>query len=84
MTETTRTAAVAGAFGLIGAVAGAMTGWSELQLAKQKLHSDLVMKALESSSPMERLESLKLLVETNFNQRPGHSKWCKAVRQSQN
>ena len=67
MSDTTRTAILAGLFGLIGTIAGAgVTGWSELQLARQKFNSDLVMKALESSSATERLESLKLLVETNL------------------
>ena len=60
---------IGGILTIIGGMSGAIiTGWSQVQLAKQKLNSDLVLKALESSSPEERLESLKFLVETNLIQ----------------
>ncbi len=69
MSDAVRTALIGGIFALIGAIGGAATtGWSQVQLARQKFNSDLVLKALESSAPEERLESLKLLVETNLLQ----------------
>lgn len=67
MSETIRTTLIGGIFALLGAVAGAaITGWSQVELARQKFNSDLVMKALESNSDKERLESLKLIVETKL------------------
>lgn len=69
MTDTLRTAVAGGIFALLGAIGGAaVTGWSQVELAKQKFNSDLVLKALESDSPEQRLETLKLLVETNLLQ----------------
>lgn len=67
MSDTIRTALIGGIFALLGAIAGAaITGWSQVELARQKFNSDLVMKALESKSDKERLESLKLIVETKL------------------
>jgi hypothetical protein len=67
MADTVKTALVGGVFALLGAIGGAsITGWSQVELAKQKFNSDLVLKALESSSPEQRLETLRLLVETNL------------------
>src|SRR5260221_7587583 len=67
MSNTVKISLVGGIFGLLGAIGGAaITGWSEVQLAKQKFNSDLVLKALESNSPEQRLGSLQLLVETKL------------------
>jgi hypothetical protein len=67
MSDTARTALIGGVLALLGAIGGAtVTGWSQAALARQKFHADLVLKALESHSPEERLESLKLLVETKL------------------
>lgn len=67
MTDTMKIALVGGVFALLGAIGGAaVTGWSQVELAKQKFNSDLVLKALESNSPEHRLETLRLLVETNL------------------
>jgi len=63
----TQTALVGGVLALMGAVGGAaVTGWSQVQLAKQKFNSDLVLRALESESAEERLKTLELLVETKL------------------
>ena len=71
MADTLRGAAIAGFFAVAGALGGAaVTGWSQVKLAEQKFNSDLVLKALESSEPSERLESLRLLVETNLIKDP--------------
>src|SRR5262249_38655473 len=67
MSDATRTAVIGGVFALLGALGGAaLTGWSQVELSRQKFNADLVLKALESKSPQERLESLNLLVETNL------------------
>jgi len=67
MSDTARTALIGGVFALLGALGGAaLTGWSQVALAKQKFHADLVLKALESRSPEERLESLNFLVQTKL------------------
>src|SRR5260221_2075891 len=67
MSNAVKIALVGGIFGLLGAIGGAaITGWLEVEVAKQKFNSDLVLKALESNSPDERLESLRLLVETRL------------------
>jgi len=69
MNKDVKIALVGGLFALLGAIAGAATsGWSQIELARQKFYSDLVLKALESNSPDERFESLNLLVETNLLQ----------------
>ncbi|MEN0038025.1 MAG: peptidoglycan-binding domain-containing protein [Cellvibrio sp.] len=71
MTDAIRGTIVASVFALAGALGGAaVTGWSQVQLAKQKFNSDLVLKALESGDPSQRLESLRLLIETNLIQDP--------------
>jgi len=65
--DAVRTAIIGGLFALFGALGGAaVTGWSQVELARQKFNSDLVLKALESGSPEQRLESLKLLTETRL------------------
>jgi hypothetical protein len=57
----------AGVIAIAGAVAGAaVTGYSQVQLAKQKFNSDLVLKALESGDANQRLETLQLLVDTKL------------------
>jgi hypothetical protein len=67
MSDTVRTAIIGGFFALVGAVSGAvLTGRAQVQLAQQKFNSDLVLKALESSASDQRLETLKLLVETHL------------------
>ncbi len=71
MSDAVRTALIAGLFGLLGAIGGAaVTGRSQVELAQQKFSSDLVLKALESNSADQRLEALKLLVETNLLKDP--------------
>lgn len=56
-----------GFFALLGTVVGGVIqGYWNVKLAEQKYQSDLVLKALESSSPEERLQTLKLLVHTNL------------------
>lgn len=67
MSDTIRTAAIGGLFTLLGVIGGAVvTSWSHVELARQKFNSDLVLKAIESSSPEQRLDSLKLLTETRL------------------
>jgi hypothetical protein len=67
MADTVRTIIVSGLFALAGAfVGGAMTGYSNVKLAKQKLNSDLVLRALESNSPDERLQALQFMSRTNL------------------
>jgi|GEM_PF-5100416 len=67
MTDTLKTALVAGLFTLVGGIGGTfISGRDQIELAERKFNSDLVMKALESNSPKERLESLNLLIETNL------------------
>lgn len=54
-------------FALLGTILGGVVqGYWNIKLAEQKYQSDLVLKALESSSPEERLQTLKLLVHTNL------------------
>jgi hypothetical protein len=61
------TLVASGVFALIGTVAGGVVkGYWDIQLAEQKYNSDLVLKALESNSAQERLESLRMLVSTNI------------------
>jgi hypothetical protein len=67
MTDTIKTTLIAGLFAVLGGIGGsAVSGISQIKLAKQKFNADLVLKALESNSPEQRLQSLKLLVETNL------------------
>jgi hypothetical protein len=67
MTDTIKTTLIAGLFAVLGGIGGTMvTGIYQIQLARQKFSADLVLKALESNSPEQRLQSLKLLVETNL------------------
>lgn len=56
-----------GLFALLGTVVGGVVkGYWDVQLAEKKFYSDLILKALESKEPTERLESLKLLVDTHL------------------
>lgn len=58
---------LSGLFAVMGTVVGGVVqGYWNTKLAEQKYQSDLVLKALESSSPEERLQTLKLLVHTNL------------------
>lgn len=58
---------LSGFFTLLGTVVGGVVqGYWNVKLAEQKYQSDLVLKALESSSPEERLQTLKLLVHANL------------------
>lgn len=67
MSDTLKTALVGGVFALLGGVGGAaITGLLQVKLAEQEFYSDLVLKALDHTKPEARLESLKLLVETNL------------------
>lgn len=67
LSDSVRTTLTGGIFAVLGTLAGALvTGWSQVELAQQKFNSDLVLKALESDSADQRLESLKFLVETNL------------------
>jgi len=71
MADGAKTTIFAGVIAIAGAVAGAaVTGYSQVQLAKQKFNSDLVLKALESGDGKQRLESLQLLVETKLLKDP--------------
>src|SRR6266478_2275190 len=78
MTDTIRTAIIAGVVALVSAIGGAYcTGinqrdladrqyQAQLELAKQTFNSDLVKKALESNSPDDRLASLTLFSKLNL------------------
>jgi len=58
---------ISGLLAVLGTVAGGLVkGYWDVQLAQRRLCSDLVLKALESNSAPERLESLRFLVETNL------------------
>ena len=71
MADAVKGTIVAGLVAIAGAVGGAaVTGWSQVELAKQKFNSDLVLKALESGDGRQRLEALQLLVETNLLKDP--------------
>lgn len=71
MAEGIKGTIIAGVFAVAGAGAGAaFTGFSQVELAKQKFNSDLVIKALESGDATQRLQSLQLLVETNLIKDP--------------
>jgi hypothetical protein len=62
-----RLAIATGILAVLGTVAaGAVKGFADLELAKRKTSSDLLLLALQSGSPQERLQSLELLVETRL------------------
>jgi hypothetical protein len=62
-----RTLVLSSFFAILGTVAGGVVqGYWNTRMAEQKYQSDLVLKALESSSAEERLQTLKLLVHTNL------------------
>ncbi|HJP64147.1 MAG TPA: hypothetical protein VJ844_11935 [Mucilaginibacter sp.] len=63
---------LSGFFALLGTIVGGLVqGYWNVKLAEQKYQSDLVLKALESSSPEERLQTLKMLVHTNLIKESG-------------
>ncbi len=63
--STLRTVLITGLLALLGTVTGGVVkGCWDVRLAEQKLYSDLVLKALESDSPEERLASLDFMVKT--------------------
>jgi hypothetical protein len=65
--STITTVLVTGLLALLGTVGGGVIkGFWDKQLADQKLNSNLVMKALESDSPSERLASLEFMVQTRL------------------
>ena len=58
---------ITGLVALLGTVAGGVIkGYWDVELAQQKLYSNLIMKAMESNSPKERLASLEFMVKTNL------------------
>lgn len=58
---------IPGVLALVGTLLGGMLqGYWNSELSRQKYQSDLVLKALESNSAEERLQTLKLLVHTNL------------------
>ena len=65
--STITTVLVTGLIALLGTIGGGVIkGYWDKQLADQKLNSSLVMKALESESPSERLASLEFMVQTKL------------------
>ncbi len=67
--STLKTVLITGLLALLGTVAGGVVkGYWDVRIAEQKLYSDLIMKALESNSPKERLASLDFMVKTNLIQ----------------
>lgn len=61
------TLVVSGLFAILGTVGGGMIkGYWDVELARQKFQSDLVLKALESNIGEERLSTLQMLVSTNL------------------
>ena len=65
--STINTVLVTGLLALFGTIGGSVVkGYWDKQLADQKLNSSLVMKALESGSPSERLASLEFMVQTKL------------------
>jgi len=61
------TAIIAGAAALAGTIAGS---WikrdTDVELARQKFYSDLVMKSVEQKTGQERIEMLKMLTQTRL------------------
>ena len=58
---------ISGLFAILGTVGGGMIkGYWDVELARQKFQSDLVLKALESNVGEERLSTLQMLVSTNL------------------
>ncbi len=58
---------LSGLFAILGTVVGGVVkGKWDVELAERKYQSDLVLKALESSSAEERLETLRMLVRTRL------------------
>ncbi|MEO7213741.1 hypothetical protein [Mucilaginibacter sp.] len=65
--STVKTLILSGFFAVLGTVVGGVVqGYWTVRLAEQKYQSDLVLKALESTSAQERLLTLKMLVHTNL------------------
>lgn len=58
---------ITGLLAILGTVGGGIIkGYWENQLAHQELNSKLVMKALESTEPSERLATLEFMVQTKL------------------
>lgn len=60
-------ALITGLIALLGTISGGvLKGYWDMKLSENKHYSDLIMKALESDSPKERLASLNLMIKTNL------------------
>jgi len=69
-----------GLFAILGTVAGGVVkGYWDDRLAQHKFYSDLVLKALELNSAQDRLDTLKLLVETNLIPESAIQNWCERI-----
>ena len=65
--KTTAAILFPGLFALLGTVAGGVIkGYWDNELAKEKLHSELILKAMESDSAQERLDSLSFMVDVKI------------------
>ena len=69
--STLRGALIAGIFSVVVAVGGAMTGgavkgYYDIQLARQKQYADLVLLALRSDSVEIRKQSLKFMLDARL------------------
>ncbi|WP_304165862.1 hypothetical protein [Phenylobacterium aquaticum] len=61
------TSLIAAASAVVGALGGAyLKGNTDVALAERKFYSDLVLKALESPSPEERVKTLQMLTKTHL------------------
>lgn len=78
MTEGLKTTIFAGIFTLLGGIGGTIISkQSDKDLARQKQDFDLVAKAMESKSGLERLETLRFLSETHLLSDDTVSKYIK-------
>ncbi len=61
------TVLITGMLALLGTVwGGVIRGCWDVKIEQQKLHSNLILKSMESDLPDERLHSLQFMVETNL------------------